>query len=225
MELMRYIRILLRYWWLVLIPVAITAAVSIPALLRGPAATGGFTTMIRYSAAQQLEAIANRDGDYQDVWLASELTVNAFTDWIRTSGFANAVISRAEAQGVEVNPAALGFAADSQRSVGQLFISYPEAEALATIAQSAIAILRDESATVFPQLGGEPAELTVLDEIVIVPAPPPLADRFGPLVRIALGLAAGLGLAALAHYLDPVLRRRDDLEAAGLTVVGSIPRE
>ncbi len=224
MELMRFVRILLRYWWLILIPVVITAAVSIPALLGGPAATGGFTTMIRYTAAQQLDAIPNRDGDYQDVWLASELTVNALTDWIRTSGFAAEVIRRAEAAGVSVNPAALNFAADNQRSVGQLFISYPDAEALAIIANAAVVTLREESVSAFPQLGGAPAQVTVLDDTVIVAAPPPLADRFGPLVRIALGFVAGVALALLAHYLDPLLRRRDDLEAIGLPVVGSIPR-
>ena len=76
----------------------------------------------------------------------------------------------------------------------------------------------------FPQLGGAPAQVTVLDDTVIVAAPPPLADRFGPLVRIALGFVAGVALALLAHYLDPLLRRRDDLEAIGLPVVGSIPR-
>lgn len=224
MELVRFFRILLRYWWLVLIPVAITAAVSIPALLSGPATAGGYTTMIRYSAAQVLDAIPNRDGDYQDVWLASELTVNALTDWIRTRGFAERVAARAELAGVTLSRPAISFAADNQRSVGQLFISYPDDGVLAVVANAAIATLRDDSAEAFPQLGGAPAQITVLDDVTIQAAPPPLADRFGPLVRVGLGLVAGVGLALLAHYLDPVLRRRDDVEAVGLGVIGSIPR-
>ena len=224
MELMRFFRILLRYWWLILIPVVITAAVSIPALLSGPAVTGGFTIMIRYTAAQQLDAIPNRDGDFQDVWLASELTVNAFTDWIQSSSFKTQVVAEATTRGVEANPAALGLAADNERSIGQLFMSYPDAEALGVLAVAATDILRAESGATFPQLGGAPAQVTVLDDPVVVAAPPPLADRFGPLVRIALGLVAGVALALLAHYQDPLLRRRDDLEAIGVTVVGSIPR-
>ena len=224
MELVRFFRILQRYWWLVLIPVVITAAVSIPALLSGPAATGGYTTMIRYTAAQQLDAIPNRDGDFQDVWLASELTINAFTDWIQSGRFKAQVVAEAAASGVDVNPAALGLAADNERSIGQLFMSYPDAEALGVLAVAATDILQAESGATFPQLGGVPAQVTLLDEAVMVAAPPPLADRFGPLVRIVLGLVAGVALALLAHYLDPLLRRRDDLEAIGVTVVGSIPR-
>ncbi len=180
--------------------------------------------MIRYTAAQQLDAIPNRDGDYQDVWLASELTVNAFTDWIQSGRFKAQVVAEATARGVDVNPAALGLAADNERSIGQLFMSYPDADALAVLTVAATDILRDESGQTFPQLGGAPAQLTVLDEPLVVAAPPPLADRFGPLVRIALGFVAGVALALLAHYLDPLLRRRDDLEAIGLPVVGSIPR-
>jgi hypothetical protein len=60
---------------------------------------------------------------------------------------------------------------------------------------------------------------------LIVPAPPPLTNRFAPLIRIALGLIIGLGLAFLAHYLDPSLRVREDLEALGLPVIGVLPRE
>ena len=29
----------------------------------------------------------DRDGDYQDVWLASQYTVDALTDWVRTASF------------------------------------------------------------------------------------------------------------------------------------------
>jgi capsular polysaccharide biosynthesis protein len=65
----------------------------------------------------------------------------------------------------------------------------------------------------------------VLNAPRVVPAPPPLTDRFAPLIRIGLGLLAGVALAFLAHYLDPVLRGRDDLESLGLPVVASIPRK
>ena len=87
MELTLIIRILRRRWWLILIPVVIALIVAVPDFLnRGSAVSGGFTTQIRYSAAQQFNLPA-RDGDYQDVWLASELTVNAFTDWVRSGSF------------------------------------------------------------------------------------------------------------------------------------------
>jgi capsular polysaccharide biosynthesis protein len=227
MELMLIFRILRRYWWLVLIPVAITAALAVPSLLRSSApAGGGFTTMMRYSAAQQLDAIPGRDGDYQDVWLASELTVNALTGWVRSSSFARDVIQEAAAHGVQIDPSAiLPIAADNERSVGQIFISWPNENELQTIAQAAMTVLQTRNQEAFPQLGGAPAQVTILDEPRIVPAPPPLTDRFGPLIRVALGLLAGIGLAFLAHYLDPMLRRREDVESLGLPVIASIPRK
>src|SRR5690606_35314252 len=63
MELRLIARILLRYWWLVLIPTVIAAAFAAPALLSGRASAGGFATSIRYSAAQQPDAQPPRDGD------------------------------------------------------------------------------------------------------------------------------------------------------------------
>jgi hypothetical protein len=225
MELLLVLRVLRRWWWLALIPVVITGALALPALLnRAPAASGGFTTTFRYSAAQQLEAIPNRDGDYQDVWLASELTVNALTDWVRTSSFAASVADTAAGRGAEIDPALLGVAADNERSVGQLFLSYPDAAALETIAAAAIEVLQTRNSEVFPQLGGEPAAVTILDTPQVAPAPPSLANRFEPLIRVALGALAGVALAFLAHYLDPILRRREDVEALGLPIIASIPK-
>jgi capsular polysaccharide biosynthesis protein len=40
-----------------------------------------------------------------------------------------------------------------------------------------------------------------------------------------LGLFVGLGLAFLAYYLDATLRHQEDLEALGLTVIATLPRD
>ena len=98
MELLMIVRVLLRRWYLVLIPVVVAAVLVVPDMLGdGPAVSGGYTTTIRYTAAQTLEAIPDRQGDYQDVWLASELTVRAFTEWVRTGRFAEEVAQEADA--------------------------------------------------------------------------------------------------------------------------------
>ena len=39
------------------------------------------------------------------------------------------------------------------------------------------------------------------------------------------GLVAGLGLALLAHYLDPTVRDRAELERLRLPVIAEIPKE
>jgi hypothetical protein len=218
---MLILRILRRWWWLVAIPVLITGGLALPGLLRRGEATGGFTQVITYSAMQSVRAIPRTDGDYQDIWLSSELTVNAFTDWVKGSSFKTELSALVP----DISLDALGVAADNAHSVGNLYLSYPTADGLQALGEAAIKVLSTRSQAYFAQLGGQPAAVTILGETPVTPAPPPLTDRFGALIRVGLGLIAGVGLAFLAHYLDPVLRRREDVEALGLPVVGTIPRQ
>jgi capsular polysaccharide biosynthesis protein len=39
-----------------------------------------------------------------------------------------------------------------------------------------------------------------------------------------LALAAGIGLALLAEYLDPTVRERAEVMAMGMEIMGEIPR-
>lgn len=221
MELWLIVKVLLRWWWVVLIPVVIAAAISLPQLLNpaSDANSGGFVTTFRYSAAQEFN-LPQRDGDYQDVWLASEFVVNAFTDWIRSSTFRDEIAQQVES----VNQAALGIFADNNRSIGVVQMTYPDAEVLDDIVQSAIIILQTRSQAYFPHLGGEPAQVTLIDAPVVTPSPPSLPNRFRPILQIAVALLGGVGLAFLVDYLDPTLRNRRDIELTGLPIIASIPR-
>lgn len=222
MELRLIIRILRRYWWLILIPTGVAAALVAPGLFNQSGAGGGYSVVLRYSAAQRPEVQPPRDGDYQDIWLASELTVNALTAWVQTESFRQEI---ANVLGDDaVNLGALSIAADNQRSVGQIFLNYPNADQLAAIAQAAITALETRNQAYFPQVGSAPAAVTILDTPLVVPVPPPLTNRFAPLIRVGLGLLAGLGLAFLAHYFDPTLRSREEVEMLGLKVIGTLPR-
>jgi capsular polysaccharide biosynthesis protein len=49
-------------------------------------------------------------------------------------------------------------------------------------------------------------------------------NRFAPFIRLGLGFLAGVGLAFLAEYLDPFVRRREQIEALGVNVLGTLPR-
>jgi len=226
MELWLILRVLLRRWWLVLIPPLVVTAIVVPDFLRNRgAASGGFATVVNYSAAQVLEAIPGRDGDYQDVWLASELTVNALTAWVQTTSFKREVAAKLAGQGLEIDPFSLNIVGDNERSVGRLYISWPDEGQLPLIAQAALDVLQTRSGDYFPQLGQQPAQVTLLDEPVITPAPPPIVDRLGPFIRLGLAFIVGVGLAFLAEYLDPTVRDKSDVEALGLTVITSIPRK
>lgn len=225
MELVLFAKVLARRWWLIVLPVAVAVVIVVPDILEdGPVASGGYTTVLRYTAAQVLEAIPQRDGDYQDVWLASELTVNAFSEWVRSNRFKDEVAAVSAGGGVTIDPTALAIAADNERSIGQVFISWPDDTELAVIAQAVIEVLQTRSQDYFPQLGNSPARVTLLDTPRIVPTAPPLADRFGAILRVVVAFIAGVGLAFLAEYLDSALRERQDLERLGLRVIGTIPR-
>lgn len=222
MELILFFRVLLRRWWLVLIPVLVVAVVVIPQWLRERSTSaGGFSVTLRYTAAQSASNVTPRDGDYQDVWLASELAVNALTDWVRSTSFEDEIVKKV----ADLNPAALGVAADNKRSIGQLILSYPDEKALTAITQSAMDVMKTQAQNYFPQLGGQPAQVTFLDAPVITPAPPPIANRFAPLIRLALGLLGGIALAFLWEYLDPYVYRREQVESVGLSVLAAIPKK
>lgn len=217
---MTLFRILLRRWWLVLIPVAITAALALPDILNRRVVSGGFSAGVQYTAFQSMEAIPRADGDYQDIWLSSELTVNAFADWVRSGSFKQEIAASLNG---DFDTAPLTIAADNERSLGTISFYYPSELGLNVIVAAAIEVLQTRSDAYFAQLGGEPAAVTILDQSPAVAAPP-LVDRYGPLLRVGLGLLAGIGLALLAHYVDPVVRRREDVEALGLPVIATIPK-
>lgn len=227
MELIAIVRVLLRRWYMVLIPVVIAGALVAPRFLGGTAVSGGFTTTLRYTAAQVLDAIPNRDGDFQDVWLASEFTVNAFTDWIGSIRFADEVSRELAAAGINISSSELlgHFVTDNNRSIGTIQISWPDMNQLQEIALSTINVLRTRNSDYFPQLGGQPARVELLDDLIIVADAPSLPSRFGPLLQVGVALLAGILLAFLLDYLDPLLYRREQIEALKLPVIASVPRE
>lgn len=219
-----------RRWWLIILPSLVLLALM---LVRGafapaPLAQGasGYNTVVRFSATQALEAIPNRDGDFQDIWLSSELTVKALISWAKTSSFAREVASTVEAQhGVTIDATLLSIAADHERSVGQLFISWNNPDELVQIAESALVVLQNQSQDYFPQFGNQPAHVTILDDIRIQPVPPPITDRFGSVLQIGVALFLGFVLAFTLEITDRTLRRPDQIAQLGLDILAYIPRE
>jgi hypothetical protein len=225
MELRLLIEALLRRWYCVVLPVLIAGIFAVPELLSAPSGVPSYSASIRYTAAQVLEAIPNRDGDYQDVWLASELTVNAFTDWVRGSRFEQMVRQEAERQGLSLTTGAFSISAENDKSVGKIILTGADAEQLGRVAEAAVTVMRTASREVFPQLGGEAAQVELLDEPQVTTIPPPIANRLLPVIRVALAALLGIGLALVIDYADPFLRRRAQLESAGIRVLVSVPRE
>lgn len=224
LELREFATVLRRWWWLVLAPVLVAAIFAVPALLNRTQAAPGYTVTLLYSAFQNLDGLPRPDGNYEDVWISSELLVNAFSDWLKGSTFKTELANALTGQEPAFDPALLAAAADNDRAVGMVTFSYPDAAVLQAIVEATIPIMNATSNGYFAQLGTAPAQANLLSQSAITPLNPPLPDRFGPLIQLAIALAAGIGLAALAHYLDPYVRARRDLELSGLPVLALIPR-
>lgn len=91
--------------------------------------------------------------------------------------------------------------------------------------EAVIKVLTEQNGEALPQLGGETAVLTQLDQPMIGQIPVGITSQLDLPLRLALALAAGIGLALLVEYLDPTIRERDELLEIGLPIMGEIPKK
>jgi capsular polysaccharide biosynthesis protein len=225
MELRALWEIAKRRWWLIAIPAIAALVYAGYSYLKTPSG-GGFTTSIRFTAAQSPDRcrLGYEDCRYYP-WLTSEYIVSALSDWVKTSSFAEAVSDEISKTGETIPAGAIQGSLNVQyeHSVMTLGISWPDATQIETIAQAATTVLQERSDQYFPQLGQGGLAVVALDRPAVAPVPPPLSARLNPLIRFGLGLAAGVALAFLVEYLDPALHKRADIEALGLKVLAEIP--
>ena len=225
MEIKLYLKILLRWWWLVAIPALVIGAVGLITYHRPPVTYG---TTVRFSASlpPTLSAAPGADPNYYS-WLTSEYIVGGLSDWIKTGAFAQAVSDELAAQGKTIPaPAVQGaLASDYVRSQLVLFVNSGSPDDAAAIANAAITVLQTRNAEAFPQLGGHNAIVTALDAPTVGASPPGLRAMLDLPLRLLLGLGVGIALAFAAHTLDPFIHDRRDVETLGLAVKGEIPKQ
>ncbi len=224
MELRDYFEIARRWWWLILLP-ALVAGLYGAFTYRTPAPS--FSAAVRYTAGQpaNLAASPGYDPNYYR-WLTSEYIVTGLKTWVQTDSFAAAVSAELAAKGQSLSVGTLrgALGSDSTRSILVVSFSASDASQIQSIFDAITAVLQRDNATVFPQLGGMSAVVQPLDTPGVVPVAPSLRARLDWPLKLAVGLVLGLGLALLAHYFDPFVRDRRDLEQLGLPVAGEIPR-
>ncbi|MBI4630733.1 MAG: hypothetical protein HY740_03280 [Chloroflexi bacterium] len=224
MELRLYYKILLRWWWLALIPTILIGLVGVATFRR---ASTTFSTKIRFSASTPpaFESAPGFDPTYYS-WLTSEYIVGSLSDWTKTSSFAQEVSNEISKQGKNISASTVqgSLASDYVRSQLTLYINGATADDVSAIANAAITVLQTRNASVFPQLGKSNAVVTPLDVPSIGSSSVGLRDSLDLPIRLLLGVAVGLACAFLAHYLDPFVRERKDVEATNLQVLAEIPK-
>lgn len=238
MELLTLWKFVRRRWWLIAIPAAIALLWSLPAIPDAISPPETYGATIRFTAAAPPDAANatavpenSTSGTYEDTayvpWLASEYVVVNMPQWVTSSNFANEVSDalkndfNLDISADDLRPA---FAADSARSIFVVYFGWDNKAELEKIAAATISVLQTRNQHYFPQFAYAPAQIVPLDEIDVVRTVPPMTTRLNPVIRILIGLAAGLGLAALAEYLDDSVREKAELEQIGLEVLGVIPR-
>ena len=224
MELRAFYSIFRRRWLLVLIPPLVVALFSLVTYQPPPAP--GFNVGVNFIVGQTPAPEANvADQERYYNWLGSEYIVNGLTDWAVSGNFKTAVSNQLAQENIDVPPGSFSVAADNVRSKLQLSIQHGNAETLASIMNAAITVLNEQNADALPQLGGETAVLVLLDEPIVTPLPRSLSSLLDIPLRLAIGLAAGLGLALLVEYLDPTIRTRQEAEEMGFAVLGELPKD
>ena len=232
MELREYWRVLVRRWWLALLPPLVIVAHALATYDAPPTL---YQAHINFTSGLPPEIKPDNysyDGYYN--WLASEYIANSLADVVRRERFAAAVSERLAKEGVRMPDGAPipsgsiqgAIASDNAQSLFVVFVTSGDPDTLLAIADAVTLELTENASVYFPQLAelATPPARPVDAPVPVALAPSLRSQLTGPAVRVALGLAVGLALVFLLHYLDPTIRERTELEALGLHVLGEIPR-
>ena len=221
MELRTYWKILLRRWWLVVVPVLVVALyAAVTYTPPGPV----YQVVMRFSAGTKPAGLS-ADYDRYYPWLASEYVANGLADVARTGVFAEAVAERVGDPGL-AGAIQGAIVTDSAQSVMVVYLSWPDAVQIITVADAITAELTQNGAAYFPQLTGvEPAAHRLDTPSPVALAPGLRSQLMGPAVKIGLALVVGVALALQWHSLDPTIREAEELEEIELAVLAEIPKK
>ena len=224
MELRQIWKVLLRWWWLTAIPVVVVAG-YVGLTFQTPPTV--YQVMMRFTAGGDPPSTLSVDYDRYHTWLSSEYIARALANVAHTDVFAKAVIERLADVGLSVAPYQIQgpLVTDYAESVLVVYFTWSDPAQIVTIAQAISDEIVQNGAAYFPQMQGIGTIARLVDVPTPSPMPPSLkAQLLGPGLRLMLAGAVGLGLVFLAHYVDPLTREREDVEALGITVLVTIPK-
>jgi len=232
MELITLWNLFKRRWWLIVLPAAVALLLTLPSLKNVISPPVTYSVQMRLTAAAPPDAqVEGEPTPYEDSayvpLLTSEYVVVNMSHWIMSDRFADEVSTVLIQQNITISGEDLrgAFYSDSFRSILTLYVGWDDSEEIRAITDAAVTVLQTRNQDYFPQFAAKPVQVEPLDDVKVNQAATPLTTRLMPLLKLAVGLAAGLGLAVLAEYLDQTVRSTADIEALDLPVLGEIPRE
>lgn len=226
MELRQYWTIIRRWWWIPVLTVLLTAAVTLLTQRPWQGRPAAYTTSLSFSVGVQPQEPASGEEAYYTA-LASEYLIDDLAEVVRGSEFAAAVSRRLQDQGITVAPGALqgSTQAGKLHRIMTVGITWGNPDELAAIGDAVAATIEQEAATFMPRLFAQNGAAYLVNQGGVGVVGPGLRERLQFPLRLLIALAAGIALAFLADYLDDRVRGREDIERLGLRVVGEIPKK
>ncbi len=230
MHLYEYLSILRRYWFLVLLPPLIAGTVSLAlALSRTPAYQSSALALVSRVPLSASTPSPLPDVDERSTWMTTEYILDDLPFVVGSAAFASDVQAALAAEGYQLDAASIR--GSLQTEVTHRAVTL---RAVAGTPEAASALLRATLATL--QSGGLKywgrSSAGGLHVAVLDPPGPATAvvgrrDMLRDVaLRVALALAAGVGLAFLLNAFDDRLRSPRQAEQwLGVRVLGVIPRE
>jgi capsular polysaccharide biosynthesis protein len=224
MTLKENIKAIARWYWLVLLPVVIVA-LYIALTYQPPPPL--YQVALRLATGGDPAEPLSEDYDRYYAWLSSEYIANGLADLAVTQGFAQRAAERLTENNLRVSGTQLhhAIASDNTQSVAIIYLTWHDADELATIAPIIGQTLIDVGGEFYPQM----QRIGPVARIVDMPAPQPIAPSIRnqilqPGLRLVLASALGIGMALLVHYVDPFVRTEEDIKSHNITILTQIPR-
>ena len=155
-------------------------------------------------------------------WLTAEYLIDDLSEVVKSHAFAARVGERAGLSG-PVGAIQGATSAGKLHRILSVSVTWPDPVELESLADAVVAVLREEGHTFFAQLSTERGVIALIDPPTVAQVGPSLRQRLDLPLRLALALAAGIGLAFLLDYLDDCVRGPADLQAIGLDTLGCLP--
>ena len=231
MQLRFYLAIVRRFWPLVVaLPLLVGLISLIVALRESPSYTANAVLIV--TQALPGTPYTPSPTELRDQWGGTEYVIDDLSRVIGSTLFAQDVSAALSAQGVTLDPISIANSLSVttlHRSVTiQGSASAPETAK--SLVEAAVQTLRTNGLKYWglsgPRVGPgiNVVELSPPEAVTSLRSTRRLAATIG--LRVALGLAAGVGIAFLLHYLDTTLHEPGQVEeGVGLSVIGVIPRE
>ncbi|HNT74528.1 MAG TPA: hypothetical protein PKH77_05875 [Anaerolineae bacterium] len=224
MELRQLWKILLRWWWMAAIPVVVVAGYVGLTFRRPPTV---YQVVMRFTAGGTPASTLSADYDRYHAWLSSEYIARGLANVADTGAFAEAVARRLADRGLDIPVSAIqgALVTDYAESVTVIYLTWGDGTQIVPLAEEISAEITQNGPTYFPQMGGVGAIARQVDTPIPSALSPSLrAQLTGPGLRLILAAGVGLGLVFLAHYLDPMVRDREDIERLGVTILADVPK-